>query len=133
MELEKYPVVVVAVYGPNDNASASEKDKFYNDWTRLLDCTSIRKEIFLMEDINGRTGSRADDPVIGRYGEVTNGWLQHKYIYRFTWTQLTRNQSEEYNRLYRCETGFRSQAIAVRAMREPDCGITFNFETLFPI
>ncbi|KAL3284547.1 hypothetical protein HHI36_018704 [Cryptolaemus montrouzieri] len=71
MELKNYPVVVVAVYGPNDNAPASEKDKFYDELTRLLNCISIRKKIFLMGNINRRTGSRADDPVIWLYGEVT--------------------------------------------------------------
>ncbi|KAL3279942.1 hypothetical protein HHI36_017449 [Cryptolaemus montrouzieri] len=47
MELKNYPVVVVAVYGPNDDAPASS-DKFYDELTRLLDRFSIRKEIFLM-------------------------------------------------------------------------------------
>ncbi|KAL3271811.1 hypothetical protein HHI36_022281 [Cryptolaemus montrouzieri] len=55
MELKKYPVVVMVVYGPNDDAPASEKDKFYDELTRLLDCISIQKEIFLKGDINGRT------------------------------------------------------------------------------
>ncbi|KAL3270071.1 hypothetical protein HHI36_009129 [Cryptolaemus montrouzieri] len=59
MELRNNPVVVVAVYGPIDEAPASEKDKFYDELTRLLDCIIMRKEIFLMGDINGRTGSRA--------------------------------------------------------------------------
>ncbi|KAL3268502.1 hypothetical protein HHI36_007614 [Cryptolaemus montrouzieri] len=71
MELKNYPVVVVAVYGPNDDANVSEKDTLHDELTRLLDCINIRKENFSMGDINGRTESRADYPVIGRYGEVT--------------------------------------------------------------
>lgn len=54
MELKNYPVAVIAVYSPTDDAVAVEKDRFFNDLIRLLDSVSNRKEIFVIGDLMGR-------------------------------------------------------------------------------
>ncbi|XP_046662937.1 craniofacial development protein 2-like [Homalodisca vitripennis] len=101
---------VIGLYAPTEDATLEVKDEFYGKITEVLDGMGQRNEIIIMGDLNGRTGRRVKDEVVGRFGEDTindnglrlirlcqqyefiiqNGFFQHKQIHRFTWQQNTK-------------------------------------------
>ena len=108
--LENITYTVIGVYAPTDDATLEVKDEFYENMTEVLDNIGRRNEIILMGDLNGRTGRKVKDKVVGQYGEdvtndngtrliqlcqqydlkIQNGFFQHKEIHKFTWKQNTR-------------------------------------------
>lgn len=146
MELKNQPLVIIGVYGPNDDASREKKQEFYNELTRLLDKISNRKEIILLGDLNSRTGWRTDDSVVGPYGEnivndngerlielcqenalrITNGWFKHKDIHRYTWIQPTRNLKTIIDYII-IKQQTRLIVKDVRVMRGLECGSDHHF------
>ena len=110
IEIKGHNLIIIAVYSPNDDASDDKKQDFYDELTTLLEKVTDRKEVIILGDLNGRVGSRINDPVVGQYGEnavnnngerliemchqyalkVTNSWFKHKNIHRYTWIQPTR-------------------------------------------
>ena len=110
MEIKSKKVVIIGVYAPIDNASDQEKTTFYNQLTTLLDEIGNRKELFIIGDLNGRTGRATGSEIVGRFGEtvtndngerlietcaeynlkIWNGFFKHKDIHKYTWTQPTR-------------------------------------------
>jgi len=71
----------------------------------------MTREIILLGDFNGHTGTKVNNQVVGPYGEtrindngerlidlceshnlrITNGYFKHKMIHKYTWEQHTRN------------------------------------------
>lgn len=67
MEIKNHPLVIIAAYGPSEDAKVEEKDGFFNVMTILLNSISNRKEIILMGDLNGKVGQRRNDPVVRQF------------------------------------------------------------------
>jgi len=140
MECKGHPCVIIAAYGPNNDSVITEKEKFFQDLTDLLEQLTNRKEVLLLGDLNGRTGKDKSE-VIGPYGEeiqndngdriidmcyqtnlrVMNGWFEHKDIHKFTWTQPTRNLKSIIDYLI-VKQQTKLKIRDVRAMRGPECG-----------
>lgn len=103
--------MILAVYTPNNDAAISGKEDFFSYMTRVLEKTGHCRKIFVMGDLNSRTGSKLNDAVVRRYKEntindnsekvielceqhalkITNGWYEHKNIHKYMWTQPTHN------------------------------------------
>jgi len=69
------------------------------------------REMILLGDFNGHTGTKVNNQVVGSYGEtrindsgehlidlceshnlrITSGYFKHKRIHKYTWEQHTRN------------------------------------------
>lgn len=65
-----YKTTVIGVYGPNDDSDQETKDKFWRDLENTLDETKRHQEVVIIGDLNARVGSRQNDAVVGRFGEV---------------------------------------------------------------
>lgn len=113
IELEMYgrDIVIIGVYGPNDDSQIQDKEKFIDCLSENIQKIKHTKEIILAGDFNSRTGRKEKDSVIGSFGEeqrndngerltelcelhnlkILNGFYKHKNIHKFTWTQETRN------------------------------------------
>ncbi|XP_030757794.1 craniofacial development protein 2-like [Sitophilus oryzae] len=131
----------VAAYAPTDDAPAAEKDTFFFDLTTTLEKIGSRKEVILIGDLNGRTGFKLNNPVVGRYGEhivnnngerlihlceqqalrIANGWFPHKDIRKYTWTQPTRNLKSLIDYII-VRQNTQLKISDVRVMRGPECG-----------
>lgn len=57
------------IYEPNDDELIHAKNVFYDSLQAALDTVEDTREIILMGDLNGRTGSKTEDKIVGRYGE----------------------------------------------------------------
>ncbi|XP_030751031.1 craniofacial development protein 2-like [Sitophilus oryzae] len=140
VDVRNHSLVVIAAYAPTDEAPAAEKDTFFFDLTTALEKIGSRKEVILIGDLNGRTGFKLNDPVVGRYGEhivnnngerlihlceqalrIANGWFPHKDIHKYTWTQPTQNLKSLIDYIIvRQKTQLKISDV--RVMRGPECG-----------
>ncbi|XP_030758033.1 craniofacial development protein 2-like [Sitophilus oryzae] len=141
VDVRNHSLVVIAAYAPTDDAPAAEKDTFFFDLTTALEKIGSRKEVILIGDLNGRTGFKLNDPVVGRYGEhivnnngdrlihlceqqalrIANGWFPHKDIHKYTWTQPTRNLKSLIDYII-VRQNTQMKISDVRVMRGPECG-----------
>ncbi|RZF32288.1 hypothetical protein LSTR_LSTR001752 [Laodelphax striatellus] len=143
VELEIYgrEIVIIGVYGPTDDSQMQDKDEFFECLNATVEKINRRKEIILTGDLNGRTGRRANDTVIGSFGEdclndngeriielcelqnlrVLNGFYRHKDIHKFTWTQETRRLRSIIDYVVmKQKTSIRVKDVRVK--RGPECG-----------
>lgn len=111
LEIGRKQIVIFGVYSPTEDASAGEKDQFYDVLKSEIEQINNRKELIIMGDLNGRVGKKIKGKVVGRYREdivndngirlietceesslkIMNGFFPHKRIPQYTWTQSTRN------------------------------------------
>ena len=98
---------IIGVYGPNEDEPVANKDFFYETLQILVTDFGNNRELVIIGDFNARTGCSSNSHIIGRFGEeecndngarlidlceqnslkITNGFFQHKEIYKFTWTR----------------------------------------------
>ncbi|XP_022188702.2 craniofacial development protein 2-like [Nilaparvata lugens] len=112
VELEMYgrEIIILGVHGPTNDSQVQDKENFSECLRVNVEEMKGRKEIILAGDLNGRTGRRIGDTVVGCFGEesindsgerliepcelqslrVLNGFYRHKEIHKFTWTQENR-------------------------------------------
>jgi len=87
-----------------------EKDQFYEKLNETLIKIGKTREIILLGDFNGCTGTKVNNQVVGPYGETrisdngkglidfsesynlrfTNGYFKHKVIQKYTWEKHVR-------------------------------------------
>ena len=100
---------VLCVYAPSNDKVDLEKDQFYEKLNETLINIGTR-EIILLGDFNGHTGTKVNNQAVGLYGEtrindneehlidlceshnlrITNGYFKHKMMHKYTWEQHTR-------------------------------------------
>ena len=103
-------ITELCVYAPSDDKVDLEKDQFYEKLNETLINIAITREIILLGDFNGHTGTKVNNQVVAPYGEtiindngeclidlcashnlrITNGYFKHKMIHKYTWEQQTR-------------------------------------------
>ena len=91
-------ITVLCVYAPSNDKVNLEKDQFYNKPNETLVHIGMTREIILLGDFNGHTGTKVNNQVVGPYGEtrindngerlidlceshnliITNGYFKHK-------------------------------------------------------
>ena len=90
--------IVLVVYALSNDKVDLEKDQVYEKLNEMLVNIGMTRELILLEDFNGSTGSKVNNQVVGRYGEtrindsgerliylcekhnlrITNGYFKHK-------------------------------------------------------
>jgi len=108
--LQNRKITIIGVYAVNNDAPMQKKEQFYENLSSQITKIGNSKEIILLEDFNGRTGKKRKDNVVGQFGEDTtndngnrlisiaeqhelkilNGFIQHPWIHKYTWTQNMR-------------------------------------------
>jgi len=102
-------IIALCVYTPSNDKVDLEKDQFYEKLNETLINVGTR-EIILLGDFNGHTGTKVNNQAVGLYGEtrlndngeslvdlcesrnlkITNGYFKHKMIHKYMWEQNTR-------------------------------------------
>ena len=110
LTMHGHRVTILGVYGVNDDATIALKDQFFEELDEEVVKVGSGREVLVLGDLNGRTGSRVNSKIVGPFGEVTvndngsriidvceqrelkvlNGFYQHKDIHKYTWVQPTR-------------------------------------------
>ncbi|XP_030763276.1 craniofacial development protein 2-like [Sitophilus oryzae] len=110
MNIRGYRLTIIGVYAVNDDSPTASKDTFFQQLNDEIIKTGKTREIFLLGDLNSRTGKSDNDVTIGKYGEDTlinngerlidmckqnnlrilNGFYQHRNIHKYTWIQGTK-------------------------------------------
>jgi len=60
----------LCVYAPSNDKVDLEKDQFYEKLNETLINIDTTREIILLGDFNGHTGTKVNNQVVGPYGET---------------------------------------------------------------
>ena len=77
-----FNIMVIQVYDPTRNAEEAEAEQFYEHLQDLLELTSKKYVIFIIEDWNAKIGSQETPRVKGKFG-LCYGMKQGKCKYSF--------------------------------------------------
>ena len=64
-------IVIRGVYAPNDDTEKLIKYNLYDKLSNTLSSIKDNNKIFILGDLNERTGREHNDPVVRKYGEAT--------------------------------------------------------------
>ena len=65
-------ITVLCVYAPSNDKLNLEKDQFYDKPNETLVNIGTTREIILLGDFNGHTGTKVNNQVVGPYGVNKN-------------------------------------------------------------
>ena len=65
-------MTVIQVYAPTTNAKEAEVEPFYEDIQDLLELTSPKDVLFIIEDWNAKVGSQEIPGVTGKFGLIVH-------------------------------------------------------------
>ena len=105
-----YKLTIIGVYAPNEDNGDTVKDEFFEKLNEEIVNSDRGRQLILMGDMNGRTGRKTGDTVVGNFGEdkvndngerlielctqtslkIWNGFFNHKDIHKYTWEQHTK-------------------------------------------
>ena len=63
-----FNITVIQVYAPTSNAEEAQVEQFFEDLQGLLELTSKKYVLFIVEDWNARVGSQETRGVTGKFG-----------------------------------------------------------------
>lgn len=146
MNQHGYKLTILEVYAVNDDAPVNVKDQFFEKLNDEIVKVGTTRELIVLGNLNGRTGKKQNDKVVGRYGEETtnnngeriiticeqnqlkilNGYFQHKEIHQYTWTQETRGLKSIIDYVIIRQIS-RINILDVRAYRGISCGSDHYF------
>jgi len=63
-------ITVLCVYAPSNDKVNLEKDQFYEKLNETLVNVGMTREIILLGDFNGHTGTKVNNQVVGSCGET---------------------------------------------------------------
>ena len=69
MNIRGYKLTVIGIYAPNEDNGATVKDEFFANWSEEIVKSGSGRQLILMGDMNGRTGRKTGDTVVGSFGE----------------------------------------------------------------
>ena len=61
-------ITVIQVYAPTSDAEEAEVEQFYEDLQELLELTSKKDVLYIIEDWNAKEGSQEKSGVTGKFG-----------------------------------------------------------------
>ena len=61
-------ITVLCIYAPSNNKVDLGKDQFYEKLNETLINNGTTREIILLGDFNGHTGTKVNNQVVGPYG-----------------------------------------------------------------
>ena len=62
-----FNITVIQVYAPNSNAEETEVERFYEDLQELLELTTKKDVLFIIENWNAKVGSQETPGVTGKF------------------------------------------------------------------
>ena len=62
-----FKITVIQVYAPTNDAEEAEVEQFYEDLQDLLELTTQKDVLFIIEDWNAKVGSQEIPGVIGKF------------------------------------------------------------------
>ena len=64
---QPFKITVIQVYAPNSNAEETEVERFYEDLQELLELTTKKDVLFIIENWNAKVGSQETPGVTGKF------------------------------------------------------------------
>ena len=65
---KSFNITIIQVYAPTSNAEEAEVERYYEDLQDLLELTSKKDVLFIIEDWNAKVGSQETPGVTGKFG-----------------------------------------------------------------
>ena len=69
MNIWWYKLTIIGIFAPNEDNKTTVKDEFFANLNEEIIKPGSGRHLILMGDMNGRTGRRTGDTVVGNYGE----------------------------------------------------------------
>lgn len=132
---------VIIVYGPNEDDTAENKNKFWEDLTTITE--GAKGKIFILGDFNSRVGKKdiTYNTILGKHGEnirnnngvrmldfcilhnliVSNTFFEHKNIHKYTREVKSRNEKSIIDYIL-VEKEFGRNVIDTKVRRGPEIG-----------
>ena len=154
MNIWGYKLTIIGIYAPNEDNKTTVKDEFFVNLNEEIIKSGCGRKLILMGDMNGRTGRKTGDTVVGNFGKymvndngerlielctqtllkIWNGFFNHKNIHKYTWEQHTKNLRTIIDYII-TKQDLKLQIQDVRAYRGPNCGTDHKLlvaKILFP-
>lgn len=113
LRFKKVKLCIVVAYGPCNDRSVREKDKFWRDLEKVMNAVGNGYRLLVVGDLNGKVGECVRDGITGAFGvpemnengervvdfcaerelSVANTYFQHKNIHKYTWS-VRRGENE---------------------------------------
>jgi len=101
MNIWGYKLTIIGIYAPNEDNGVTVKDEFFANLNEEIVKSGSGRQLILMGDMNGRTGRKTGDTVVGNFVEdmvndsgeklielctqtslkIWNGYFNHKNIH----------------------------------------------------
>jgi len=111
MNIWGYKLTIIGICAPHESKGATVKDEFFAYLNEEIVKSGSVRQLVIMVDMNGRTGRKTGDTVVGNFGEdrvnnnserlielctktslkIWNVFFNHKDIHKYTWVQHTKN------------------------------------------
>lgn len=122
-------ITVIGIYAPNEDETKLAKNISHEKLQQLLDEVEDTRKVIIVSDFNGRTGeehiNENGERLVELYNKnklkIMNGFLRHKNIHKYTWTQSMRQLKSIIDYVIMRQTA-QLQVQDVRALRGLDCG-----------
>ena len=75
---QPFKITVIQVYTPNSNAEETEVERFYEDLQELLELTTKKDVLFIIENWNAKVGSQETPGVTGKFWPGNAEWSRVK-------------------------------------------------------
>jgi exonuclease III len=69
MNIWGYKLTIIGIYAPNEDNKTTVKDEFFANLNEEIIKSGSGRQLILMGDMNGRTGRKTGDTVVGNFGE----------------------------------------------------------------
>jgi len=69
MNIWGYKLTIIGIYAPNEDTGVTVKDEFFANLNKEIVKSGSGRQLILMGDMNGRTGRKTADTVVGNFGE----------------------------------------------------------------
>jgi exonuclease III len=87
MNIREYKLTIIGIYAPNEDNKTRVKDEFSANLNEDIKSFSGR-QLILTGDMNGRTGRKTGDTVVGNFGEEIFNDKGERLIELYTQTSL---------------------------------------------
>jgi exonuclease III len=69
MNIRGYKLTIIGVYAPNEDNGDKAKDEIFANLNEEIVKSGSGRQLILMGDMNGRSGKKTGDTVVGNFGE----------------------------------------------------------------
>ena len=136
-----YKLTIIGIYASSEDNGVTVKDEFFANLNEEIVKSGSGRQLILMGDMNGRTGRKTGDTVVGNFVEdmvndngerlielctqaslkIWNGYFNHKNIHEYTWEQHAKSLKTIIDYIM-TKQDLKLKMQDVRAYRGPNCG-----------